>query len=78
MKWTGRLLALAGFLALMAYGVTRFLEAGEARRLVADAERACQPHGGVQELEILADASGVQVMCADGTRPMRSGDTGSE
>lgn len=72
MKWVGRILALAAFAAIMAYGVTRFIAAAEVRRLMADAELACEAHGGVQEMEVLASGA-ARVMCADGTRPAMAG-----
>jgi len=65
-KWVGRGLAGLFFAALLVYGASRFLAASELRAAMADAERACDGRGGVQEFEV-EDSGALRADCADGT-----------
>lgn len=62
--WKG--LGLILFLAIGAYGLTKFIAAHKARVVLADAEVFCADHGGVGPIE----AEGGEILsiaCEDGT-----------
>ena len=65
-KWLIRAVGAAVFAAVAVYGLTRFLAASETRRIMADGERACAAHGGI---DTIAAADGLieAFTCEDGT-----------
>ncbi len=60
-------LAVLAFLAIAAYGLTRFLAAQESRRDLADAEVHCRGHGGIETIRA-EDGQILGAVCTDGTQ----------
>jgi len=60
-------LAVLAFLAIAAYGLTRFLAAQEARRDLADAEAYCRGHGGIGSIRA-EEGQILGAVCTDGAQ----------
>ncbi len=60
-------LAVLAFLAIAAYGLTRFLAAQESRGDLADAEAYCRGHGGIESIRA-EEGQIFGAVCNDGTQ----------
>lgn len=79
MKLIVKGLAILAFLAVAAYGLTRFLEAQTARHVLADAEQFCSGRGGIDRIEaeagmiLSATCSNGEVFRPDAENAIRPG-----